>query len=129
MLLTKAEEISDIAFGFMGSKALFAALHFGIFTHLKNGPLSTEELAEKSGLHPERCQTLLTAVTALGLVSIDDGRYTNSPERLAGGKAEASHQHGFASFRQLAFLEDLAYRFSELLSATLCVRNRHLVVG
>lgn len=79
MLLTKAEEISDIAFGFMGSKALFAALHFGVFTHLKNGPLSSEELAEKTGLHPERCQTLLTAIASLGLVSVDDGRYANSP--------------------------------------------------
>lgn len=79
MLLTKAEEISDIAFGFMGSKALFAALHFGVFTHLKNGPMTSEELAKKTGLHPQRCQTLLTAVAALKLVSVDDGVYANSP--------------------------------------------------
>lgn len=79
MLLTKAEEISDIAFGFMGSKALFAALHFEIFTHLKDGPLSIDELSEKSGLHPNRCRTLMTAIAALGLVSVEDERFANSP--------------------------------------------------
>ncbi|WP_193186818.1 methyltransferase [Nisaea sediminum] len=78
-LLTKAEEISDIAFGFMGSKALFAALHHGIFTALKDGPLSVEEIGEATGLHPDRVQTLLTALAALDVVSSEDGRFANSP--------------------------------------------------
>jgi len=78
-LLTKAEEISDIAFGFMGSKALFAALHHGIFTALADGPLSVEELGEATGLHPDRVQTLLTALAALDVVSSEDGRFANSP--------------------------------------------------
>lgn len=78
-LLTKAEEISDIAFGFMGSKALFAALHHGVFTALAEGPLSVEEVGEATGLHPDRAQTLLTALAALGVVSTGDGRFANSP--------------------------------------------------
>ena len=53
-LLTSAEEISDIAFGFMGSKALFAALHYGVFTHLGDGPLCAEEVAARSDLPVER---------------------------------------------------------------------------
>ncbi|PLX37569.1 MAG: methyltransferase [Hyphomicrobiales bacterium] len=78
-VLTKAEEISDIAFGFMGSKALFAALHHGIFTHLSDGPMTAEEAGAASGLHPERARTLLTALAALGLVTVDDDRFANSP--------------------------------------------------
>jgi len=78
-VLTRAEEISDIAFGFMGSKALFAALHNKVFTHLSKGPMTAEELAEVTDLDPERSQTLLTAVAALGLVSVEEGRYANSP--------------------------------------------------
>ena len=78
-LLTNAEEISDIAFGFMGSKALFAALHHGVFTCLADGPLSVEELGEATGLHPDRVQTLLTALASLGVVSTEDGRFANSP--------------------------------------------------
>ncbi|MEW5421797.1 methyltransferase [Amorphus sp. 3PC139-8] len=78
-LLTTAEEISDIAFGFMGSKALFAALHFGVFTHLANGPMTAEELGAASGLPTERARTLLTALASLTLVSVEEGRFANSP--------------------------------------------------
>lgn len=78
-LLTKAEEISDIAFGFMGSKALFAALHHGVFTQLADGPMTPEEVAAATGLHVERVRTLLTALAALGVVSSEDGRFANSP--------------------------------------------------
>lgn len=78
-LLTKAEEISDVAFGFMGSKALFAALHHGVFTRLAGGPMTAEEAAEATGLHPERARTLLTALAALGMVASEDGRFANSP--------------------------------------------------
>lgn len=36
--LETAEEISDIAFGFMGSKALFSALHVDLFSVLSEKP-------------------------------------------------------------------------------------------
>ena len=80
-LLTTAEEISDIAFGFMGSKALFAALHFGVFTHLAEGPMTAEELGKAAGLPAERARTLLTAVASLGLVSVDDERWRTACRR------------------------------------------------
>lgn len=78
-LATEAHEISDIAFGFMGSKALFAALEFGIFNHLAEGPATADDLATKTGLHRERALTLLTALAGLGLVAAEDGRFSNSP--------------------------------------------------
>ena len=78
-LLTEAEEVSDIAFGFMGSKALFAALHYGLFTHLAGGALTAEEAGAAAGLPVERARTLLTALAALRLVAVDEGRYANSP--------------------------------------------------
>ncbi|MEO1330276.1 MAG: methyltransferase [Pseudomonadota bacterium] len=79
MALTEADQISDIAFGFMGSKALFAALHVGLFTALAEGPASAEDLAPRVDLHPERCRTLLTALTALDLVTFEHDLYANSP--------------------------------------------------
>ncbi|MGC9370945.1 MAG: methyltransferase [Paracoccaceae bacterium] len=78
-VLTEADEISEIAFGFMGSKALFAALEAGVFTHLAEGPLTAAELAGRCALDGERAETLLTALAGLGLVSAEDGRFANSP--------------------------------------------------
>ena len=67
----------------MASKALFAALHYGVFTHLAGGALTAEELAKAAKLHPERTKTLLTALASIGLVSIEDGRFGNSPAAAA----------------------------------------------
>lgn len=78
-LCTRADEISDIAFGFMASKALFAALRYDVFTHLAAGPCTAARLAEATGLHPLRAETLLTALAGLGLVASADGRFANSP--------------------------------------------------
>lgn len=78
-VLTRAEDISNIAFGFMGSKALFAALHNKVFTHLSGAAKTAEELAAVTALDPERAQTLLTALAGLGLVAVEDGKFSNSP--------------------------------------------------
>lgn len=78
-LLTRAEEVSDVAFGFMGSKALFAALHHGLFTALSGGAMDAATVGEATGLHEERARTLLTALAGLGLVSVEDGLYANAP--------------------------------------------------
>ncbi|MEO9527044.1 methyltransferase [Roseibium sp.] len=77
--LETAEEISDIAFGFMGSKALFSALHVGLFSILSEKVLSPEEVAENSELDLDRATTLLTALTSLGLVRKDGDGFINSP--------------------------------------------------
>ncbi|MEZ5660954.1 MAG: methyltransferase [Burkholderiaceae bacterium] len=82
-LLETAEEVSDIAFGFMASKALFTAIHFDLFTHLDRQPLDIEGAARAMGLHPDRATTLLTALTTLGLVAHEDGCYRNSPAARA----------------------------------------------
>lgn len=82
-LLTEADEISRIAFGFMGSKALFAALELGIFTHLAGGAKAADELAIVANVHADRATTLLTALASMGLVSVKEGRFANAPAAQA----------------------------------------------
>ncbi|GAA0775281.1 methyltransferase domain-containing protein [Roseibium denhamense] len=77
--LETAESISDIAFAFMGSKALFSALHVDLFSVLSETTMNPEKVAEKCGLHVDRATTLLTALTALGLVEKDGAAFKNSP--------------------------------------------------
>ena len=78
-LLESAEDLSRIAFGFMASKAIFSALHVEIFTFLGEGPLSVDELAEKTGVPASRITILMTALTGIGVVAVENGRYRNSP--------------------------------------------------
>jgi 2-hydroxy-4-(methylsulfanyl)butanoate S-methyltransferase len=76
--VTKAEEISNIAFGFMASKALFVALHSNIFTILSHNPLSSNQLSKKVKIPENRISTICTALTSIGLLSRDNGVYKNS---------------------------------------------------
>jgi predicted O-methyltransferase YrrM len=74
-----AEEVSRLAFGFMASKALFAGLHVDLFSRLNDGPRSAQELSTQSGVPVNRLRILLHALLAVGLVSLDDELFSNSP--------------------------------------------------
>ena len=71
----------------MGSKALFAALDIELFEHIaaSSGGLTTDalhaRLSSSESVPAMQLQTLLTALTSLGLLARDDdaGTYTNSP--------------------------------------------------
>jgi len=77
-------EISRIAYGFMASKALFAALNLDLFGRLANGPRSLDELARETATAPGRLGKLLTACVSLGLVEKRDAdRYANAPASQA----------------------------------------------
>ena len=74
----KAEEISNIAFGFMASKALFVALHCNLFTLLSKKSLSSLALSELIKVPENRISTICTALTSIGLLTRKDGLYKNS---------------------------------------------------
>jgi ubiquinone/menaquinone biosynthesis C-methylase UbiE len=72
-------EISRLAYGFMGSKALFAGLELDLFTRLARGPKTADDLAGETGIVPQRLVTLLTACVSLGLLSKTGDHYANAP--------------------------------------------------
>lgn len=78
-LLTTAEEVSDVAFGFMASKALFTAIHFNLFSHLDKSRMTAQQAAAKMGIHEDRATTLMTALTTVGLLGRDGDTYFNAP--------------------------------------------------
>jgi 2-hydroxy-4-(methylsulfanyl)butanoate S-methyltransferase len=83
-LLTDVCDVSRIGYGFMASKALFAALDLDLFTLLARQASMLDELAEATAIPAKRLQTLMTALRALGLVGVGtDGRFINSPAAAA----------------------------------------------
>ena len=81
--VTDVRQISDIAYGFMASKALFTALHLDVFSRLSDRPKTLEELAEEIGVKQNRLQALLTACVSLGLLTLQEGYYANAPASQA----------------------------------------------
>jgi SAM-dependent methyltransferase len=70
--------VSSVAYGFMGSQALFAALEIGLFTELAAGPASAAALADRLGLDAGPILALLEACTGTDLLERDGDRYRNS---------------------------------------------------
>ncbi len=78
-IVKDALQVSEIAFGYMGSKALFAALHIDLFTVLAKGPAPAAEVARGSGIPENRLMILMTALTSIGLLVKEGDRFGNSP--------------------------------------------------
>jgi ubiquinone/menaquinone biosynthesis C-methylase UbiE len=76
---TDRRALSAVAYGFIASKALFAALELDVFTVLAAGRRTPEKLAACTGIPEHRMRTLLHALAALGLVVPGDGGYANAP--------------------------------------------------
>ena len=72
----KAEQISNIAFGFMASKALFVALHCNIFTNLSGNPKNAKTLAQEVKVPENRITTILTALNSIGLLEREGELYS-----------------------------------------------------
>ena len=77
--MTDERQISRIAYGFMGSKALFGALDLGLFDILAAEPMTPDQLSEKTGVTSNRMATLLSALLALGFLVRPDKSYANAP--------------------------------------------------
>lgn len=77
--ITERGDISNIAYGFMASQALFAALEIDLFGRLVAGPRTTAALTAATGIPVNRMQTLLHALAGLGLVVARADGYANAP--------------------------------------------------
>ena len=105
-------EISAITYGFMASKALFAAVEFDLFTHIARGADGMSALEQATGIAENRLVTLLTALKSLGLITEHDGRLINAPATarylVAGAPGDfrdyvrlVNGAFGYESFRHL----------------------------
>lgn len=71
-------EALQIAEGFLDSHVLFALADLEVFDRLAEGSRDADELAAETGTKAEPLARLLNAGVALGLLSVEGGRYTNS---------------------------------------------------
>jgi len=74
--LRRARRLFDICAGFVYTQTLLACQRVGLFDLLAHGPLTIDEIADRTRLHPESALRLLQAAQSLELVeSRSGGRY------------------------------------------------------
>jgi hypothetical protein len=77
--LHNVRDISQIAYGFMASKVLFAALDLDLFGLLAAAPKTSDQFAGDTGVLRERLEILLAACVGLGLLVKQGDTYANAP--------------------------------------------------
>ena len=77
--ITDVRDISKIAYGFMGSQALVAALDIELFAHLSDGGSDLHTLARATDIRSDRLEMLLVPLTGLGLLLKSGDTFSNAP--------------------------------------------------
>jgi hypothetical protein len=72
--------IETLADAVYPSFAMLAGMELDLFTPLKDGPLTAEEIAQAAGTDRTKTAPLLFALVAIGLLKSDGGRFLNSAE-------------------------------------------------
>ena len=62
------------------SYALLAGAQLDLFTPLKDGPMSAEQIADAIGVRPTRLKALLYALVAAKLLTVEGDLFANTPE-------------------------------------------------
>lgn len=76
----KPETINRLRFAVDAGFAMLAGMQLDLFTPLKAGPMTAEELAAALGVSPGRLRLLLYVLVAAELLTEKDGRFSNTDE-------------------------------------------------
>ena len=88
---------------------MLAGMQLDVFTPLKDGPLTTEQIADAIGVGPTRLRLLLYALVAAGLLTEQGGRFSNTPEAnqflVKGDPSYMGNRHAAIAIRWSASLK------------------------
>jgi ubiquinone/menaquinone biosynthesis C-methylase UbiE len=93
------ERITQLATGGWAAATLGAAVSHSVFTHVDRGHRTVDEIAKAAGLSPRGALALVDGAVGIGLLSVRDGKYENTPEAAAYlVEGKPSYFGGFAKF-------------------------------
>jgi SAM-dependent methyltransferase len=104
--------IIRLANSFCDAKALLTAVEVGLFSTLRDGPASEEQIRQNLGLHGRGLNDWLSLLVELDLLDKDDGLYRNAPgaarylvrgqESYIGGFLERSNRNLYPAWGRLS---------------------------
>ena len=73
----RPDELAAVVSGFRQSRLILTAVELGVFTALRGGPRSSDDVASALGTQPRATDRLLNALVAVGLLIKEDGLFSN----------------------------------------------------
>jgi SAM-dependent methyltransferase len=78
--ISQPETINKLRFAVDAGLAMLAGMQLDLFTPLKDGPMTAEQLSAAIGVGPARLRLLLYVLVAAGLLTEQNGRFSNTDE-------------------------------------------------
>ena len=127
------DTINKLKFAGNAAFAMLAGMQLDVFTPLKGGSMTAEDVAKAIAASPARLRLLLYALVAAELLTEKDGRFSNTPESdqfLVKGSPSYMATHtrscpiaGSRFFRELPNLFAVEFRSPWSISLTRHSRN------
>jgi O-methyltransferase domain/Dimerisation domain len=76
----RPDTINKLRFGADAAFTMLAGMQLDVFTPMKDGPLSAEQIADAIGVKADRLRLLLWALVAAGLLAEKNGQFSNTGE-------------------------------------------------
>jgi SAM-dependent methyltransferase len=109
----RPDTVNKLRFSADAAFAMLAGIQLDVFTPLKGGPMTAEDIAHAIGVGgPARLRLLLYGLVAAGLLTEQDGCFSNTPEAnqflVKGAPAYIGNRHTLLSHRWIANLPKTA---------------------
>jgi cyclopropane fatty-acyl-phospholipid synthase-like methyltransferase len=104
-----AETVNRLRFAADAAFAMLAGMQLDLFTPLKDGPMTSEQIATAISVGPARLRLLMYCLVAAGLLTEKDGRFSNTPEAnqflVKGSPSYMGNRHATIAMRWLGSLK------------------------
>ncbi len=103
------ETVNKLRFAADAAFAMLAGMQLDVFTPLKDGPLTNEQIASAIGVGPRRLRLLLYCLVAAGLLTEKGGQFLNTAEAnqflVKGSPSYMGNRHATIAMRWAASLK------------------------
>ena len=107
--ILRPDTVNKLRFAADAAFAMLAGMQLDVFTPLQNGPMTAEQIAGAIGLGAARLRLLLYSLVAAGLLTEQDGHFSNTPEAnqflVSGAPSYVGHMHAVLSHRWMINLK------------------------
>lgn len=81
--ISRPDTIDKLRYAVDAAFAMLAGMQLDVFTPLKDGPKFADEIGQAIGVGSARLRLLLYGLVAAGLLTEQDGRFSNTPKPIS----------------------------------------------
>jgi cyclopropane fatty-acyl-phospholipid synthase-like methyltransferase len=107
--IPRPDTINKLRFAADAAFAMLAGMQLEVFTPLKAGPMTAEQIAAAIGIGPSRLRLLLYVLVSAGLLTEQDGCFSNTPEAnqflVKGAPSYMGNRHAAIAMRWTTYFK------------------------